>query len=108
MAEHQKKTYLLKAKLDKELASFRDTLTNLKIPHTPIPLGYRHRVGAKLAWIRWEKSSMHLWKKDKLEAYIQLHHQRHTQPTNNPTHPPQTNTNETDPPPEEKPPYNQP
>jgi hypothetical protein len=104
----KEKTYLLKAKLDKELTSFRDTLTNLKIPYTPIPIGYRHRVDAKLAWLRWEKSSMHIWQKDKLKAYIQFHHQRHTQLTNNSAHPPQPNTIETDPPPEEKPPYIQP
>jgi hypothetical protein len=70
---HKEKRYIKKTALDEEITAFRTILQQLEIPHTPVPLGYRHRVDAKLAWLRWEKSSMHLWKKGKLDAYISFH-----------------------------------
>jgi hypothetical protein len=105
----KEKTYILKTKLDTEITTFRETIVQLKIPHTPVPLGYRHRVDAKLIWMIWDKSSMHLWEQGRLEAYINFHIQnltQNTQPSNQ-----QTTTREpstTDPPPEETPPYRQP
>jgi hypothetical protein len=51
----KEKTYLLKTKLDTEISTFRDTLVQLNIPHTPIPLGYHHRVDAKHSWLPWGK-----------------------------------------------------
>jgi hypothetical protein len=70
---HKEKRYIKKTALDEEITAFRTILQQLEIPHTPVPLGYRHRVDAKLAWLRWEKSSMHLWKKGKLDSYISFH-----------------------------------
>jgi hypothetical protein len=55
---YKEKRPILKTALDEEITIFRDTLCQLEIPHTPVPLGYRHRVDAKIAWLRWEKSSM--------------------------------------------------
>jgi hypothetical protein len=97
---HKEKRYILKTTLDEEISTFRDTLRHLKIPHTPVPLGYHHIVDAKLAWLRWERISMHLWEKGKLEAYIdfhssyndiqpsQPHNQNHTQTTSQNEHRP--------------------
>jgi hypothetical protein len=89
---HKEKRYIPKTALDEEISTFRNTLRHLEIPPTPLPLGYRHIVDAKLAWLCWEKSSMHMWKKVQLEAYIyfhspytaqllQPHNQNHTQTT---------------------------
>jgi hypothetical protein len=104
----KKKNYLLKSKLNKEISTFRDILVSMDIPHTPIPLGYCHHVDAKLAWLRWENSSMKLRKTGKIEAYINFHRQRHTTTTHHPTQPTPTHPDMTDPPPEEKTPYTQP
>jgi hypothetical protein len=56
----KEKRYILKTALDEKISIFRNTLPHLEIPHTPVTLGYRHRVDAKLAWLRWGKSLMDL------------------------------------------------
>jgi hypothetical protein len=87
---YKEKRYIQKTALDEEFTILRDTLFQLEIPHTPVPIGYRHRVDAKLAWLRWDKSSMLLWKKGKLESYI-VFHSTHKDTHN--SHPSQKNSN---------------
>jgi hypothetical protein len=83
---HKEKTYIQKTLLDVEITAFREKLCQLKIPHTPVPIGYRHRVDAKLLWLRCEKSALQLWEQGKLHSYITFHN------THNDTN--HTNTNE--------------
>jgi hypothetical protein len=61
---HKEKRYIKKTALDEEITEFRTILQQLEIPHTPVPLGYRHRVDAKLAWLRWEKAPCTYEKKE--------------------------------------------
>jgi hypothetical protein len=49
---HKERRYIKKTALDEEITAFRAILQQLEIHHTPVPLGYRHRVDAKLAWLR--------------------------------------------------------
>jgi hypothetical protein len=55
---HKEKTYIKKTLRDVEITTFREKLCQLKIPHTPVPVGYRHRVDAKLLWLQCEKSAL--------------------------------------------------
>jgi hypothetical protein len=43
-----KNTHIKKTLLDVEINAFREKLCKLKIPHTPVTIGYWHRVDAKL------------------------------------------------------------
>jgi hypothetical protein len=70
---HKEKTYIKKTRLDVEITAFREKLCQLKIPHTPVPIGYRHRVDAKLLWLRCERSTLKLWEQGKLTSYITFH-----------------------------------
>jgi hypothetical protein len=83
---HKEKTYIKKTLIDVEINAFREKLCQLKIQHTPVPIGYRHRVDAKLMWLRCEISALQLWEQGKLHSYITFHNTHND--TNN------TNTNE--------------
>jgi hypothetical protein len=66
---HKEKRNIFKTAIDEKISTFRNTLRHLEIPHTSVPLGYRHRVDARLAWLQWKKTSMHMWKRTTRSIY---------------------------------------
>jgi hypothetical protein len=57
---------IIKDKLDDTIAILRHTLRRLKIPHQDVPRGYRFRIDTKKNWIRWETTTLKMWRKGEL------------------------------------------
>jgi hypothetical protein len=71
---------IIKDKLDNTIAILRHTLRRLKIPHQDVPRGYRFRIDTKKNWIRWETTTLNMWRKGELAYQNSIKPQ---QPDNN-------------------------
>jgi hypothetical protein len=57
---------IIKDRLDETIATLRRTLRRFKIPHQDFPRGYRFRIDTKKNWIRWETTTLKMWRKGEL------------------------------------------